>query len=286
MPPPTTVSPTGATTSSLDPRYFNPDGSLKSGNTKLYKRNLRIGAAVQDSVPAINRALAKSAAETAPIIAGANLDILRNLGPEFVNQTIALNRLGQEGQAATDLSLLQGTGRDITEETLNLQKLADPEFFKLRELLGSKGAELLAGQDPNKLTEAELANVERGANRSNIGRGLDSTGSPIGAVGNALMFDDRLNKKRNTLLNTLTNIGTFAPNLRTGAFNYGAATGQAGAGQGQQQLGQFANAGQATASNLAGNVQNTGTQLNVTRSQINADRIPGYERVLGALPDY
>lgn len=286
MPAPT-ISPTGAVSPTLPPNLFNPDGSLISPRSnKIYKKGARIAAAVQDFAPAITRALAQSTAETAPIIAGANLDILRNLGPEFVNQTTALNRLGQEGQAATDLSMLRGAGRDITQETLNLQELADPEFFQLRRLLGEKGAALLEGQDPNKLTEAELANVERSANRSNIGRGLESSGSPIAGVGNALMFDDRLQKKRNTLLNTLTNIGTFAPNLRTSAFNYGAATGQAGAGQGQQQLGQFANQGQQIGASLAGGIQGTGTQLNTTRSMVNADRIPGYERIIGALPDY
>lgn len=268
-------------------QLFNPDGSLRAfTRNKTYRKGAQIAAAVQNFAPAIQRAIAQSTAETAPILAGANLDILKTLGPEFVNQTNALNRLGQEGQAATDLGLLQGTGRQITAETLAQQKLADPEFFRLRELLGSKADELLSGIDPNKLTEGELANVERGANRSNIGRGLAGSGSPIGAVSNALMFDDRLQKKKNTLLNTLTNIGTFAPNLRTGAFNYGAATGQAGAGQGQQQLGTFANVGQQTGASLAGGIQGTGTQLNVTRSQINADKIPGYERVLGALPDY
>src|SRR5213075_2028490 len=96
----------------------------------------------------------------------------------------------------TDASLLGGAGKDVTQRTLELNKLVDPEFFNLRSGIASKGQELLAGQDPNKLSEAERAEVERNVNRSNVGRGVVGSGSQTAAIGNAMSFGNKLTDKR------------------------------------------------------------------------------------------
>lgn len=297
MPEPSTptIAQLAPPTSSTQHPFFNPDGTIKSPGTgskkyarnKQYKKGLRIAAQVQDFLPAINAAMTASTVANAPALAQSNLDITRLFGPEFARLAAANATIGQEETARGDLALLRGTGRDITAETSALQELADPEFFNLRRLIGGKADELISGMDPNKLTEAEIANVERTANRSNIGRGLASTGSPIAGVRNALMFDDRLQGKRNSLLNTLTSIGQIAPNLRTSAFNYGAATGRAGTGVGaDQSASAFQSAAGSNLGQTANQLQSSGTQLDITRTQANANAIPGWERVVGALPDY
>lgn len=295
MPTPTPVMDQLVNPMAANAKFFNPDGTLispgtgstKYGNNKQYKKGLRIAAQVQDFLPAINSAMTASTIANAPALAQSNLDISRLFGPEFAKLAAQNAAIGQEETAKGDLGLLRGTGKDITKETLALQELADPEFFNLRKLIGGKADALISGMDPNQLTEAETANVERTANRNNIGRGLANSGSPIAGVRNALMFDDRLQGKRSSLLNTLTGIGQIAPNLRTTAFNYGAATGRAGAGVGaDQSASAFQSAAGSNLGNIASGTQNQGLQTDLARTQANAGQLSNFERVSGALPDY
>lgn len=268
---------------------LNPDGSIKSptGKTSKTYRQIRATAqGVQDFLPALNLALQRSQIEGAPALAQSQLDIYKLLGPEYTRIASELAAQGQGAQAATDLGLLKGVGKDVTSQTLELQKLADPEFFKLRELLGGGAEKLLGSIDPSQLTEAEIANQERVNNRNNITKGTANTGSNLGAISNALTFGDRLQSKQNSFTQTLSAIGNLAPNLKSGAFNYAASTGQAGAGSGQNELGGNFAAGQTQSANLASNLLGQGGGINTNERNIQANKIPGYERVISALPDY
>ncbi len=160
--------------------------------------------------------------------------------------------------------------------------MADPEFFNIRDAIGKSATALIAGQDPNKLTGSEIANTERATNRSNIGRGLEGSGSNTAAVSSALTFDNKLQQKRNNLLNTLTNIGNFSPNLKSGAFNYAAATGQGAQANATNAFNQ--SSGQT--SQLGGQLLGQAGQIQQQRVDVQANKIPGWQRVVSSLPDY
>jgi len=258
---------------------FNASGKVGRGI-----KNVSTGAAAL--LPYILQSVLLGGQGQASGLTQSNLDLLLKYAPQFASAENASNRVGQEGQAATDSALLGGVGKDITSKTLGLQQLADPEFFGLRSQIGEKGGALLEGQDPNKLTGAELANVERGQNRSNINSGLANSGSPTGAISSAMTFGKALDSKRNNLMNTLTNLGTIAPNLKSGAFNYAAATGASGAGAGQNLFQNSINTAQNTASTLGSNLLGQAGNIQQQRVDINANKVAPWEKVVGALPDY
>jgi hypothetical protein len=253
---------------------------------KGYRAIRQTALGVQDFLPSILQALTQAQTQQAPQLAQSELDLYKLLGPEYTRINSELNAQGQGAQAATDLGLLKGVGKDVTQQTLELQKLADPEFYALREALGAGANKLLGGINPNELSGAEIANIERTQNRSNIAAGTANTGSPLGAIKNAMTFGDKLASKQSTFAQTLNNIGNLAPNLKSGAFNYSAATGQAGAGTGQQQLGGNFNTTTQQANTLASNLLGQSGGLVGNERNIQANKIPNYERVLSALPDY
>jgi len=272
---------------------LNSDGTIRSpGNTpglagtKTYRNIKSASGAVQDFLPALIKALTDAQNANAGTSAQTQLDLYKLLGPEYSKIASELNAQGQGAQALTDANLLKGVGKDVTQNTLDLQKLADPEFFKLREALGAGGEKLLGSINPTQLSEAEIANQERINNRNNIGKGTANTGSNLGAISNAMTFGDRLQAKQSSFANTLTAIGNLAPNLKSGAFNYAASTGQSGAGAGQNELGgNFAN-NQQQGSSLASNLLGQAGSINMNERNIQANKIPGYQQVMGALPDY
>lgn len=278
----------------LDPRIFNPDGTLvrPSGNpmkAPAYRAAQRAALAAQDFLPGYMNSVTNAQISNAPRLAESQLALMQQYGPQIASAESAINAASQKAQAQTDADLLGTTGRDITSKTLDLQKLADPEFFGLREAIGGKAGELIAGQDPNKLTEAELANVERAGNRSNIGRGLENSGSNTAAIGNAMMFGDRLTAKRNNLLNTLTSIGNLAPNLKSGAFNYGAATGRGPSSANDTIENSFASAGSQAGqfgSQLGGLSGGLSSQISAQHQIGGQNQTAPWEKVTGSLPDY
>ena len=247
-------------------------------------RNVAANAAAY--LPYLLQALFAGGGAGANSLTQANLEQLLKFGPQFASAEAAAQKAGKESEVATDAGLLAGGGKDVTQRTLDLQKLVDPEFFGLRESIAGKGQELLAGQDPNKLSEAERAEVERNANRSNIGSGVAGSGSQTAAIGNALSFGDRLQSKRTKLLETLTNLGGLAPGLRSGAFNYGAATGAGGAGLGINNLQGTFNTAQQQTGQLANNLLGQAGAVQQQRVDINANKVAPWEKFGATIPDY
>lgn len=256
------------------PIKFKEDGSViptkNIDQNRNYRKAANLAISLQNFLPSVTLATNKANAATAKAGAESQLDLLKQFGADYANQNVGLNRIEQLGQGQTNLQVQE------------LQKLADPEFFKLRELIGQKGAELLSGIDPNKLTEGEIANVERIGNRNNIGQGTAGTGSPLAAIKNALRFDDRLTAKKNSLANTLTAIGNIAPNLKSGSFNN--LTGGGGGGQATGQLGGVFN--NANTSGTVSNLMNQNTSNMQSTAAINANKVAPWEKVAGAIPDY
>jgi len=151
---------------------------------------------------------------------------------------------GQEAlnTAQNELNVVNGSGGDLARAGLALNKEIDPQYYNLRETGANKFTDLLNGQDPNRLTGSEMANVERGLNRTNRVGGVADVPASSSAIRNAMTFGGALDKKRNTLVNTLQALpqnlasmksGTDAFQVATGRPSYGAnpATGQYSTGR-------------------------------------------------------
>lgn len=262
-------------------------GRIGTGGNKTASRTLGqlrgVGRGVQDILPGLLNSIYRGMLVQSPEVTEGNLKLLQMLGPLFAQAEGGMERIGREGEAQTDLSLLRGSGKDITAETLARMKESDPEFFALRESLAGKYGDLLSGMDPNQLTGAELTNAERSLNRSNIGEGTANTGSNSAALKGALQFDDRLQKKRMNLNSVLTGLSSSLPSLRSGAFNYGTATGQIGRDTGKSQFNSSLQGPQQIVSNLASNAFGQGGGIAQNVAQIQHSEIPSWQNTLGAI---
>lgn len=227
------------------------------------------------------RANLRASQETSPAYAQLQADIYSQFGPQLnsIGQDIA--RSNALSQSETDRQVVgSDSAKELVRGTEALQREVDPEFYKNREVTSDKYQDLLGGMDPNKLSGAELANVERANNRSNIGRGIADSGSNIGAVSNALQFDNRLQQKRSALSDALANFGQIQGGSRSGVDAFQLTTGKpsnTSFGQnnllGANQNVQGNVSGQAN--NLLGQVgENTRTGMN-----INANRRDAFDRV-------
>jgi hypothetical protein len=258
--------------------------------SRIYRGTYRQGQAFQDILPSLMSTLFSSINSQAGPQAAQQLALLQQYGQQFAQAEGAAGAAGQKAKAEGDLNLLNTTGRDITNSTTDLARLADPEFFALREKLGAKAGALLDSQDPTKLSGSEAAEIERGVNRNNVNRGVANSGSVINTVKSGMMFGNALADKQARLGQTLNSIASFAPNLKGGTFNYGAATGQAGAGAGlgefSSSTGNASNLGSSLASNLMGQTGAGGQAQLGSATTKSANRVTGTERILGALPDY
>lgn len=152
--------------------------------------------------------------------------LLKYFGPRMTDVGLGLQRQGAFGTAQNELDVLKGPGAELVAAGKQLEEYQDPEYFATRAAGGQKLLDLLGGQDPNKLTGAEEANVERGLNRMNIGAGTYGTQSGTGTVNAAMTFGDALDRKRNTLLNTINSIPSNLAAFKTGKDVFQVATGR------------------------------------------------------------
>ena len=264
-----------------------PAGRITYGSNRVASRTagqLRgVGRGVQDILPGLLNSIYRGMIVQSPAVTESDLALLQQLGPEFAGAEAGMERTGRIEEILTDLGLLRGGGREITQETLNQMRSADPEFFALREALAKKYGDLLSGIDPNKLTGAEATNVERNLNRINVGQGTANTGSNTAAIKGALQFDDRLQAKRNQLNTILQGLGPQLGATRSGAFNYGTATGQVGREAGKDIFAGSLTGPQNIISNLAQNAFGQGGAIAQNVAQIRANRIPAWQQTLGAV---
>lgn len=290
--PPTAQQPTPGLNTAGRPNYVIGSGAGGKIGKKIYGDIAGFSRGIQQFLPSILNTLYRAQIEQAPALTENQLRMLQHYGPQFTRQEADLSRLARESEARTDIDLLNQYGPSQIAARLNLARQADPEFFNLREGIGRRGSELLEGQDPNSLTEAEIANVERTSNRNNINSGTAFSGSPTSTVKSALMYDDRLQQKRSNLNNTLGNLGSVLPGTRSGIFNESStqqAQGQFGRNLGQSNFQSSTQGAQGSAGSLASNLLGQGSSLagGVRNYDLGIRGLPSdFERIAGALPDY
>lgn len=118
----------------------------------------------------------------------------------------------QQGLAAAgnELAIIQGPGQGLAQESINLSKLADPEYYKTRELSNAAYQNLVGSIDPNKLTGSESAEIERNLNRMGDFPGGSSSWK------HAITFGNALNQKKDRLASVLSSAPGLLQASRSG----------------------------------------------------------------------
>lgn len=231
--------------------------------------------------------------ELAPQQSALQADIARQFMPEFTQ--IGLDQARQQalGTAQTDAALLAGPGRDVVRNLTEAQRLADPEYFKQREL--AMGAlEKLFGSlsDPNAgMGATERAEVERTLARENAARG-NVAPTQMGTVEAAMRFgsagEARKSAKQAAISQAVQTAAGAAPSMRSGVDAFQVTTGKPSSNVGVARFGDVdANQGGATQNFGQSFLQNTG-QFASNMQNNNAARKDAFDKfsqVMGSLPD-
>lgn len=154
------------------------------------------------------------------------LQLLQQYGPLFSKVGQDISTQEAEAGISRDLALAKGPGLELAQQASEVDKAINPEFYKMREVTGKGYADLISGQDPNKLSGAELANTERGINRLNARTGNLNTGDATTTAANAMTFGDELGKKRDRFSAALNLFPGLSGASRSPVDGFAVATGK------------------------------------------------------------
>lgn len=220
-------------------------------------------------------------------------DMLSQYGPQFTELGNKLNGIAGMGQAQNDLAVLQGPGKELAAAQLAAQKLADPEFYKTRELgLGAMEKLFGALPDPNGgLSGAEREEVTRSLARDNSARGNENPSAST-TVENAMRFgaagEARKKANEDRIANAVGAATQFMPASKSGIDVLNTTTGRPTiSNPGQTQfMGVGKDTGAAT-QNLGGQLFGATSTANQQSNQINANRrdsLDRFSQVMGSMP--
>jgi len=214
---------------------------------------------------------------TSPGFAQLNLDMSEEFLPQLneLGSQIAIDN--QRRQAEGEAAVLGGAGRDVVERGMELERLADPEFFAIREQMGDQFSDLLNGG----LTGGENAEIERAVAQDRGRLGLGGVNTGTGTVQAAQQFGKAAGDK---LRNTIAQATQFLQQSRTGIDPFLEATGRsARANVGNSNfMGAQTNVGQnavALGSQFLGETGQNARQTN----EINANRTTGIDRAISGI---
>lgn len=239
----------------------------------LVKHYPALAKVANENILPSEQAALKARQEISPQELALQSELYKQFGPGFAQTGSDIAAQTQKGQVSADLAASQGGGAELVKQLDAIQRGVDPEFYATREAAGGKVNALLAGQDPNSLTGAELANVERGLNRSNISEG-NLTPSATGTIKNAMTFGGALDKKRQNLADALNVATNFLSQSKSGINAFNVATGRGGPenqGESKFNLTPNANAGQDSNSMFSDVFGQTGA-FELQKGQIRANR--------------
>jgi hypothetical protein len=221
-----------------------------------------------------------------------NARLYEQFGPEFARIGSQIARQNAEAQAATDLGVVSGTGRDLVREAMKTQREADPEAYRAREL-ALQNLEQLQGSltDPNAgLSGAERAEIDRSMARENFARGTGATPTATSTVANAMAFGQAGEARKAQRQSAIANAAQLAAGavqpLSSRIDTFQLTTGRPSVNQGEARTGGAREVGQesnAMGMNLFGNA----SQMRQQENQLNAQRktaLDQFSQVMGSLP--
>lgn len=199
--------------------------------------------AVAQNTGVVERAQQGLSEELSPRQAALQARVAREFMPEFTQIGLDQARQQAMGTARTDAEVMAGPGRDVVRTLTEAQRLADPEYFKQREL-AMKGLESLFGSlsDPNAgLTGSERAEAERAMARENAARGNVGP-TNIGTVEAAMRFGQAgaasRQAKQGAIMNAVQTAAGAAPSMRSGVDAFQVTTGKPSSNVGLGRFGQ------------------------------------------------
>lgn len=143
-----------------------------------------------------------------PQIAQIQADVLGDQGKQLAKIGRDISSDEAKQAAETEADIAAGPGQRITQSTVDAQKLADPEYYASRKVMGDAIGKLL-GFDPNTLSKGEEESVARG-----IGRTAGFVPSATETAKNAMVFGDALSKRRAEYGNAVTQAASATNSLR------------------------------------------------------------------------
>lgn len=230
--------------------------------------------------------------EISPREQALNARLYEQFGPEFARIGSEIARQNAEAQAATDLGVVRGTGRELVREAMRTQREADPEAYRAREL-ALQNLEQLQGSltDPNAgLSGAERAEIDRSMARENFARGVGATPTATSTVANAMAFGQAGEARKAQRQSAIANAAQLAAGavqpLSSRIDTFQLTTGRPSVNQGEARTGGAREVGQesnAMGMNLFGNA----SQMRQQENQLNAQRktaLDQFTQVMGSLP--
>lgn len=148
--------------------------------------------------------------------------LYRDYAPELAEIGSDIRNQSMMDQASGELAVMQGPGRELVEEGLDIQRLADPEYFATREATGNAIIDMF---DNAGLTGGEIEAINRSVNQQNIGRGLYDTPTMTNVVTNAQQYGNAANQKMQQAIAQAT---SFLPTSQSGLDPFMQATGRTG----------------------------------------------------------
>lgn len=133
------------------------------------------------------------------------VDILGEVGREQ-------QRLGDMAKTATRVDQLDQSGKAIAGGLRDFERTLSPEVQGTQQQAAQSFQQLLAAQDPTKLSGSEMSNVERGLGRMGIGVGRTSEMDKYKA---AMTFGDALAQKQQRLGQALGQTSNVVNSLKS-----------------------------------------------------------------------
>lgn len=198
---------------------------------------------------------------------------------EATKQTYpALQQLGIQ----TDLNTLNGPGQDLLTKALELEKQANPEYYKSRESTAGALDKLYGSIDlSGALSGGERSEIERAVNRQNAGSGLKNP-TPTSTISDAMMYGQAANERKlqqQGLLTGAVTAGTnFLPASKSNVDPFQIATGRSSQ--------PTTPGGVGAATNLGSGLQGATSALGGEAMGANVSRRSGFEKAFASMPDY
>lgn len=267
-----------------DPQAPTPNESMEQV-LKAYQDNLPgfLQTANTNILPT-ERAKLQAAQATGPGYAALQQQLYDTFGPAMSATGSKILEDQALAQAATDSKVLAGPGKELITQALEAQKLADPEYYKTRELASNRLGDLLGSIDlSGGLSKGENESISRRLAQENQARGTAIAPSQTDVVSGALKFGQagrqREVENKNLLNSALQTANQAIPAFKSGTDVFQVATGkpsQANPGD-NKFVGANQNLGQDTF-NSANNLLNNATQLQNTAMDVNSKRRDSLDR--------
>ena len=260
---------------------LSPSSSYKklANNTQaLYDLMPYMSQAVnQTAVPTALSQLAASQA-TSPGYAQLMTEMYNTYGPQ-------LNAIGNEilgrnmqAEAKNQLATIQGPGTDLVNEAYKLSQIYDKPYYDSRQKASDALSNLIGSIDvTGGLSETERNEIQQGLNRTNIQRGTLNSPSQTDVIADAMRYGqagtNRKVQQQGLLSQAIQNASSFLPTAKSGVDVFQVATGKSSTSNPGNSLftgvNKDSNSG---AYGLAGNLFNSGTALDTTQMNIDANK--------------